>query len=284
MCSIDKLSNFYDPIFNTKNKNELINTLQHLSESDFMQLKLDQLKQIAINLGISGIKSLLTKSKVYTKINLAIKANISDITYDIPPYKYMIFDTETTLGFGSNRLLQLSFRVFSGMKSIYEYDTYIKPCGFQVTGTEIHGIDEQIAYSKGIDIKDALRTFLRTIEEMNIDILVSHNFPFDKDVLQRESIMADMKLFPDDDGNGKIERKLRYVDTCRCSTILTYVQVKKSLTRSVFPSLETLYQVCTNSPITITHNSFDDTRVLSECLFFLLKIGVIFRNKYIVKI
>lgn len=275
MCSIDITPPFLDTVFGTRNQRELLSVVSRLSREELMKYKLAQLKEIGMNLRLSGIKSALTKGKVYDKISVAVLTATPDREYEIPELTYLLFDTETTLGFGTGRLLQLSFSVYRGTEPLFTYDSYVFPCGFKVTGTDIHGIDEELAYSEGRPIKEVLNAFVSAINRYQVDVLVAHNFPFDRDVLQRESITADMKLFTDDDGPGVISRQLRYLDTCRTSSILTFVQLSEGTNRATFPSLELLYQVCTGTKREITHNAVDDVDVLSICLFSLLRRGIV---------
>lgn len=280
MCTIDKVPVFNDTVYGTTSMDELLGIIYDMPDHDLMKLKLVQLKEIAINLGLSGIKSILTKDKVLSKIKLGIKAQAPIDYYDIPNYTYLLFDTETTLGFGTGRLLQLGVKVYKGQTLVYEYSSYVLPCGFDVTGTEIHGIDTNIAYSLGKPILSVITKFIDIIESMDVDIIVAHNLPFDKDVLQRESIMLDMKLFTDEYGPGTIKRTLRSIDTCRTPSILTYVQVHKSLPRAVFPSLGDLYHVCTGTDMVVKHTAMDDVGMLAECLFRLIRMGIITDDQY----
>lgn len=116
------------------------------------------------------------------------------------PY-YVVFDTETTglptsfespekygvlQKYDHARLLQLSWAVYDvNSKLIYVKDYLIKPVGFRVDATEIHGITEEKA-KFGDDLVTVLREFMADIKY--IDHMVAHNMIFDLNILRSEFV------------------------------------------------------------------------------------------------
>lgn len=249
---------------------ELVNYISSISDMELKEYTLKELKEMGNRLGISGMKSILVKDKAIAKLRTATNSLLSATVGSIPNLVYLILDTETTLGFGTGRLLQLGYQIYKKDTLIKERNLYVLPCGFPVTGTEIHGISEDMLLDRGIPIKEVLNTFTSDIKEYEVNVIVAHNLPFDWDVLQREAIQADISIL-----DANMSSSILSLCTCRTSSILTYMQVKNNLKRAVFPSLENLYNTLFNAEIQVEHSALADVKVDSMCLFELFKLGII---------
>lgn len=257
---------FYDPIYGTSSVFELIDIL---SDKDLYKLTLDTLRAISTSLGLSGKSSNMTKARIIDKINLAIRIRL-DIDVDpIPDLMYMVIDTETTLGFGTGRLLQLAYQIYKGSVLLHEKELYVLPC-FKVTGSEIHGITEEELLVKGIPITDVIQQFNKDIKAYNIDVIIAHNLPFDWDVLTRESIQD----------NTPIEYYGKSYCTCRSTAILTYVQIKLNKTRATFPKLNDLYNIVFGTSDITKHRALDDVKMAAQAFFRLITLGIITTNDF----
>ena len=121
--------------------------------------------------------------------------------------KVLVFDTETTgLPIGRNpsimvttswpHVLQLSYILYdSETKKIIEMqDNLIKISpGVEITpGSEaIHHITRLMCEDRGIDIRDALNNFNKTLDKA--DVIVGHNISFDKRLLMVECIRTNIR-------------------------------------------------------------------------------------------
>lgn len=109
---------------------------------------------------------------------------------------FLFLDIETTglpldfnglIADGSNwpRVVELAFVVTDPVgKAVYSYSNLIKPDGWKMGATDVHGITQKEAEQKGVSIKEALiklSTWLKTCR-----FIVAHNIDFDLPVLQAE--------------------------------------------------------------------------------------------------
>ena len=117
---------------------------------------------------------------------------------------YLIFDTETT-GLPNNwkapltdfdnwpRLVQLAWQLHDIKGDLIEKNNLIiRPDNFDIpyNSTKIHGITNEIAQRKGLDIDDVLEQFIQTLEKTNI--LVGHNVEFDNNIVLCEFIRKNL--------------------------------------------------------------------------------------------
>jgi len=227
-------------------------------------------------MGLSGVSG-LSKDKLIGKIQVALIAEDPDSDHPIPELTYLVLDTETTLiGTGATpaRLLQLGYQIWRIDRNgdpylVLEYESLVKPSGFTVSGTDIHGITEDMA-NTGRDVGIVLEQFNNDMNEFDVDILVAHNFPFDWNVISGEFNLLDIENLPILD-----RKRILSFDTCRTSPVLTYVQVKADLKRASFPTLSLLYEILFNRRMETAHRALDDVKMTSDCLFELLRLGVL---------
>ena len=117
---------------------------------------------------------------------------------------YLIFDTETT-GLPNNwkapltdfdnwpRLVQLAWQLHDIKGNLIEKNNLIiKPDNFEIpyNSTKIHGITNEIAHKKGLNIDDVLEQFIQTLVKTNI--LVGHNIEFDNNIVGCEFLRKNL--------------------------------------------------------------------------------------------
>ncbi len=117
---------------------------------------------------------------------------------------FLIFDTETTglpkdykapLTDSDNwpRMIQLAWQCHSiDGKFLFAKNHVIKPDGFTIPEhvTEVHGISNEIANEKGIDLKEALLDFVEDVQKSTC--IVGHNISFDISIVGAELIRCGM--------------------------------------------------------------------------------------------
>jgi DNA polymerase III epsilon subunit-like protein len=121
---------------------------------------------------------------------------------------YVVFDTETT-GLPSTRARTVSLktlaswdtcRVVSFAMVVYNsdhtensnYHAIIKPDGYTVGATEIHGITDEVANESGVDFLEAYYMFAHIFSVC--EMVVGHNVSFDINVLESECLRRGLVL------------------------------------------------------------------------------------------
>jgi DNA polymerase III epsilon subunit-like protein len=179
------------------NKEPVDNTSKLIEELNELISRFDAIynKQITLMAEMNKIKDDMDVCDMEVDSVLEMKANNHHKPY------YVVFDTETTglpLKFASpedpkilpyynpSRLLQLSWAAYDvDGHLIYVKDHLIKPEGFPVMATEIHGITEEMA-KFGDDMVTILREFMTDIK--HVEHIVAHNISFDVNILRSEFI------------------------------------------------------------------------------------------------
>ncbi len=119
--------------------------------------------------------------------------------------RYIVLDTETTglpikkgVGslpsytelskYNSARVIQICWAIYCNgeLEKICNY--YIKPNGFKIENSHIHGITDEICYKQGININQVLTELSKDI--INIKYIVGHNIKFDYNVVCSELYRA----------------------------------------------------------------------------------------------
>ena len=201
--------------------------------------------------------------------------------------KIIVFDTETT-GLPKTKIISadtLHLWPYIVQFSYIIYDTElntlikIKDCIINIPdfitisedNTKIHGITNDITFSKGINIVDVLNEFF--IDFRNVDYIVGHNISFDLNMiiaeLNRVIINSnDIKEF------SEFQKHLIIINTSKniyCtmkeSIDLCAIKTKDKFGRlyNKFPKLIELYQKLFNLRPNNLHNSLNDVIVCLRC-------------------
>jgi len=94
------------------------------------------------------------------------------------------------------RAVQISWIVMKDNKILQDTNCIIKPNGFDISNSHIHGISQARALKEGMDIKTALKYFAEDCEEaiMNDGKLICHNVDFDLNIIKSEFHRANMPV------------------------------------------------------------------------------------------
>jgi len=122
---------------------------------------------------------------------------------------YTVFDTETT-GLPKTRqpptkenlecwdecrILSIAAITYSSRgRELSRFYTVIKPDGFKVAATEVHGITEEEANTNGIQFEEAYKKFIEMTHNSNK--IIGHNLKFDIGVLKAETIRRNLDFSP----------------------------------------------------------------------------------------
>lgn len=185
---------------------------------------------------------------------------------------YLFFDTETT-GFINKqvsstdpkqaRVCQLgALLTDENGRTMGQFDLLIRPTNWIISEhlTKIHGISHSMAARYGVPIMEALEMFESFINKS--EVLVAHNFEFDKNVLalERDASCVTESLF----------------STKRtCCTMLNATEVCKipNATKGGYkwPKLQEIYQVLFDRQFDNAHNAMADVIACKEVFFEMLR-------------
>lgn len=189
----------------------------------------------------------------------------------------IIFDLETsglpiTQGFSNfyppnqldkydkSRMIEMSMMKIDNDKKIVSTLTcLIKPHGFFITNTNIHGISHRMAVDNGLSILNVLSQIENFIQ--NVDCLIAHNIEFDYNVLLSECYRYKAT---------SLINKLLKMDKV-CTMKLGFDLIKKEIDSKFHPFLKApklidfhkfLYP---DSNVQQLHRAEDDTQLCYEC-------------------
>ena len=170
------------------------------------------------------------------------------------PSAYLSIDTETTglplnnckdykntQAFDTCRLVSIAIVLYSeDHQEIKSYHQLIKPEGFQVTATEIHGITHEKAVTDGIPFSEMYSIVYQLFAQDSV--VLAYNLAFDMNVLKSEVFRRDLNMFPD-----------RYIPIC------VYKMAKKmNGTRHI--RLGAMYKQLTGQELEGWHGALADAR------------------------
>ena len=187
---------------------------------------------------------------------------IKKITKMPGPGLTMILDTETT-GFPSSsnpqeidkfnnaRLIELGYILYdSDQNEIKQYNSLIKPNGFLITNSFVHGITQQDALSKGRDISKVLADLVADLIKVNV--IICHNINFDMNILLSEAYRANNHAL--------------ITSIVTKSKICTMETGKKFMKLNKLPKLVELYKLLNNGKeVSQDHRALADCVICAEC-------------------
>lgn len=238
-------------------------------------IQLQQLKELNKQYEIQKNKLDKIVSNMYqcaTEIKIRRK---TDKNKELIPY-YIVLDTETT-GlprdrsnppveknlhiYDTARILQLSWAVYDINGKLIKIEDYlIKPCGYQVASTEIHGITEEMAQN-GYMFKSVMNKFCQDLK--NIQAIIAHNINFDDNVLKSEMIRYDLYILLNE--YNKIKK------ICSMKKCKNIVKVIGKSGKIKYPRQCELYKCVIGEEMMNAHNSKYDVINLGKVITKLIK-------------
>ena len=206
----------------------------------------------------------------------------------------MVFDTETT-GlpmkrpgskfsnyrdtelYNNCRLVQYSGIIYDFEKSetLHEFDYIVKPDGFIINNSNIHGITMEIANRDGIKITNLFEHIIAVFKKYNIGKIVGHNVSFDLNVIKSEMFryMRKNQLV-----NFPILRafeKVPYFCTMKNTVDICKLPNPNFPNKFKYPKLSELYKNIFNKEAVDLHNSMNDAIYTLDCLIDLYNYDLI---------
>jgi DNA polymerase III epsilon subunit-like protein len=186
----------------------------------------------------------------------------------LPCGQYVAWDTETCgipktrvrptrenlSKFDEARIVSLSAVKFSSRgREIDTFNRIIKPIGYQVGATHIHGITHEYAEEHGVPFKTAFQEFIEFIGD-RCNILCAHNSLFDEGIIGHELLR--IGLDPNEDFLDK------YIFNC------THEMYKKRFLRPI--KLTNLYKDIFGKEFDNAHNSLADAGACGQVYPYLM--------------
>jgi len=148
----------------------------------------------------------------------------------------IVFDVETTglapkspttytPDWKNCRLVQIALHVYDGQTLLQSWTAIVRPDGYIIPNSHIHGVTQDMAMNSGKSIESVLNDFEAFLDQG--DILVAHNIKFDVSVMESEFYRA-YGLVPD--SLAKIARCCTMeLNTARGDRWIKLVDLHKSL-------------------------------------------------------
>lgn len=177
-----------------------------------------------------------------------------------PPFRYVVFDCETT-GLRASRaptfLVQLAWSVHEHDGTLVAECNYVvKPSGYKIpeASTRIHGITHAHAMEVGAPVKRVLESFFATAVAEGVR-LVAHNISFDVPVVDAAGERA---------GLGSPLRRCPYYCTMRSTTEICQIpQVRGGGFK--WPTLQELHLTLFGRRYAGGHDAMQDVRATARC-------------------
>lgn len=189
---------------------------------------------------------------------------------------YLVFDTETT-GLPRNfkapltdfdnwpRIVQLAWNLYDSDAVLWgKYSYIIKPQDFIIPEevAKIHRISQERAEQEGIPLEQAMKFFLKDVEEA--EFLVAHNIEFDEKIISAELLRLGWK-------NPLMTSK----KICTMKSSAQYCQIDNGRGSYKWPNLNELYRILFKKDFVDAHDAAVDVKACADCLFELKRRKVI---------
>lgn len=153
--------------------------------------------------------------------------------------------------YDSSRMVELAYYIIDKNNTIIkQVENLIKPNNFIISEevTKIHGISHNKALTEGKPINLILEILEKDLITYNVDIFISHNVEFDKNIILSESYRIN--------NNNLINKLLCMPNFCT---------MKDNKIFNKWVKLSVLYQELFNKEIVIEHRALSDVKVCYEC-------------------
>jgi DNA polymerase III epsilon subunit-like protein len=162
------------------------------------------------------------------------------------PREYCYYDT--------CRIIEIAYIICScDGDHIKTVSSLIKPDGFTITNSHIHGITQEEALSNGNNLINILNNFEKDIKM--VDTIVAHNINFDHSVLLSECY------------RNKIKHYNIIANICKKRLLCTMEMGKTFLNTFKYPKLIDLYYKLFNIDIINNHRALIDTTMCKDVYY-----------------
>lgn len=154
--------------------------------------------------------------------------------------------------YSNSRLVEIAYIICDESGNIIKKKNYlVKPSGFTILNTNIHGIENDIALKEGEKIEDVIYNLENDI--CGVDTIVAHNIMFDLHIIISECYRLE---------NKKIIKKIDDMNrVCTMNIGKSHMGVKKS------PKLIELYKYLFGEEFQQKHRAMSDTEACMKCYF-----------------
>jgi DNA polymerase III epsilon subunit-like protein len=152
------------------------------------------------------------------------------------------------------RMIELGYLITDDVgNKIKEESFIIKPNGFVIKNSHIHGITTETAISNGVDIRNALEILYTDLQK--VEKLICHNMNFDKHILLSE-------CYREYKAETKLIKKIKKI-TKHCT--MEMGQIKYNLEKP--PKLVGLYKRIFGEEPVQEHRALSDVYLCYDCYF-----------------
>jgi DNA polymerase III epsilon subunit-like protein len=276
MKVINELNNSYQNNNQKKNivlddkineQNKLIKLIDHVTDYENEYFKLVEVNNNLFKLQ-KEMKNYVYDIEILNEItnnkNLIPAYIVLDTETNGLPRNKLIVDSEKYLhAYDTARLLQLSWACYDiNGKLIKLSDYYVKPEGYEVRETRIHGITPEIA-NTGKSFMEVMIKFYNDFT--TVKYIVGHNISFDVNVMKSEMMRRSLISMMND-----FNKCIPVCTMKKCKTLVGAVSVKGRLK---YPKQSELYEFVMKEKMTNAHNSKYDVLNLGKVISKLIQTG-----------
>jgi len=175
----------------------------------------------------------------------------------ITPGFNQYYDPELVDYYANSRLVELAYIIYDQNTSIVKKKEFIlKPDGFNVSNSHIHGITEKEIQEKGKNIEDVFNEFKSDLS--NVSLIVAHNINFDMNI-----ILSECYRYKFHDMIDILTQNMKY----KCTMFMG----KKHMKCFKSPKLTELYKFIFSKNVEQKHRALSDANICADCYFRMKK-------------
>jgi DNA polymerase-3 subunit alpha len=158
------------------------------------------------------------------------------------------YSYENIDNYNNARMIEIGYMIYDNSDNlIREYSQLIKPDGFIINNTKIHGIEHNTALNEGKNINEVLDILEDDLS--NVNYIIAHNLVFDINIILSEAYRLN---------KFNLINKLKKLNQ-ECTLTLSLKMFKKRY------RLVNLYPFLFNKEIIQEHRALSDVKILVEC-------------------
>jgi DNA polymerase III epsilon subunit-like protein len=184
-----------------------------------------------------------------------VKLFIDTETTGLPVTKnFKYYNPKNTKYYDNARIIEIAYIIYDDNDlKIKEVTTLIKPSGFVIENSHIHGITTEDAIMNGLEISDVLEELYDDLFEYSINCIIAHNINFDINVILSEC--------------HRLDKDYLYCSIIKINKECTMHLGKIYLKSTKNPKLNILYEYLFNKEVTQEHRALSDTKICAACYF-----------------